>query len=115
MAAARAVRKTTGLDPRIKWPNDLMLRGRKAAGILAESAIAGEAVWYAVLGIGINVALDTQAYAEEIGPPAVSVNAGGGKRGPPGTAAPPVASRARFPVLASPSGRLSGTRVARPH
>ena len=82
VAAARAVRKTTGLDPRIKWPNDLMLRGRKAAGILAESAIAGEAVWYAVLGIGINVALDTQAYAEEIGPPAVSINAAAGKEVP---------------------------------
>lgn len=56
LAAARAVRKVAGLDTRIKWPNDLMLDGNKVAGILAESAIEGESVCYAVLGIGINVA-----------------------------------------------------------
>ena len=56
LAAARAVRKVAGLDPRIKWPNDLILEGNKAAGILAESAIEGESVCYAVLGIGLNVA-----------------------------------------------------------
>ena len=78
VAAARAVRKTTGLDARIKWPNDLMLGGRKAAGILAESAIAGNSVWYAVLGIGINVALDTES-AEEIAALATSINAAAGQ------------------------------------
>ena len=56
IAAARAVRKVAGLSPNIKWPNDLMLDGNKVAGILAESAIEGESVCYAVLGIGINVA-----------------------------------------------------------
>ena len=50
------MRKVADLDPRIKWPNDLMLEGNKVAGILAESAIEGESVCYAVLGIGINVA-----------------------------------------------------------
>ena len=59
LAAARTVRKVAGLDPRIKWPNDLMLGGRKAAGVLAESAVQGNRVCYAVLGIGINVALDS--------------------------------------------------------
>ncbi len=74
VAAARAIRKTTGLAPRIKWPNDLMLDGRKAAGILAESAIVGDSVCYAVLGIGINVALDVSE-SEEISAFATSVNA----------------------------------------
>ena len=78
VAAARAVRKTTGLAPRIKWPNDLMLDGRKAAGILAESAIVGDSVCYAVLGIGINVALDASE-TEEIAPFATSVNAAAGR------------------------------------
>ena len=67
LAAARAVRKITGLDPRIKWPNDLMLDGRKAAGILAESAIVGDSVCYAVLGIGVNIALNP-ADREQIAP-----------------------------------------------
>ena len=78
VAAARAVRKTTNLVPKIKWPNDLMLDGRKAAGILAESAIVGDSVCYAVLGIGINVALDTSG-TEEISAFATSVNAAAGR------------------------------------
>ena len=78
VAAARAVCKTTGLDPRIKWPNDLMLESRKAAGILAESAVVGDSVCYAVLGIGINVALDTSD-TEEISAFATSVNAAAGR------------------------------------
>ena len=78
VAVARAVRKTTGLTSDIKWPNDLMLDGRKAAGILAESAIIGDSVCYAVLGIGINVALDTSD-TEEISAFATSVNAVAGR------------------------------------
>ena len=77
MAAARAVRKVAGVHPRIKWPNDLLLDGRKAAGILAESAIVGDSVWYAVLGIGINVSLDV-SQSGEISSVATSVNAAAG-------------------------------------
>lgn len=43
--------------PRCKWPNDLMIRGRKAAGILAEASIDAAGICeFVVLGIGINVA-----------------------------------------------------------
>ena len=78
LAAARAVRKVAGLDPRIKWPNDLMLEGNKVAGILAESAIEGESVCYAVLGIGVNVAHYPDD-DEEIAGIATSVNWAAGK------------------------------------
>ena len=81
IAAARSVRKVTGLDVKIKWPNDLLIGGRKAAGILAESAILGNSVWYAVLGVGMNVSLDTQQI-EEISPFAISVNSAAGKEVP---------------------------------
>ena len=81
IAAARSVRKVTGLDVKIKWPNDLLIGGRKAAGILAESAIVGNSVWYAVLGVGMNVSLDTQQI-EEISPFAISVNSAAGKEVP---------------------------------
>lgn len=77
LAVARAVRKTTGLSPAIKWPNDVLLGGRKAAGILAESAIVGDSVCYAVLGLGINVALDPSE-SEEISAIATSVDAAAG-------------------------------------
>jgi BirA family biotin operon repressor/biotin-[acetyl-CoA-carboxylase] ligase len=81
IAAARAVRKITGLDVKIKWPNDLMIEGRKVAGILAESAIAGDSVWYAVLGVGMNVSLNTDQTVE-ISSFAVSVNAAAGREVP---------------------------------
>jgi BirA family transcriptional regulator, biotin operon repressor / biotin---[acetyl-CoA-carboxylase] ligase len=49
-ATATAVRALTGLDARLKWPNDVLIGGRKLAGILAEAT--GSAV---VMGIGLNV------------------------------------------------------------
>ena len=66
VATVRAIRTTTGSDPQIKWPNDVMLGGKKICGILVESVVQGDAVAFAVLGIGINVNLDTEAL-EDIG------------------------------------------------
>jgi BirA family transcriptional regulator, biotin operon repressor / biotin---[acetyl-CoA-carboxylase] ligase len=43
-----------GLDPRIKWPNDILLRGKKTAGILIESVWSGDDVDSLVIGMGIN-------------------------------------------------------------
>jgi BirA family biotin operon repressor/biotin-[acetyl-CoA-carboxylase] ligase len=56
---------------RLKWPNDVLHDGRKLAGILIESATAGTASW-AVIGIGINIALDRQTI-ERIGQPAAGI------------------------------------------
>jgi BirA family biotin operon repressor/biotin-[acetyl-CoA-carboxylase] ligase len=39
----------------IKWPNDVLVSGRKLCGILVESAIEGERLDYAVMGIGVNL------------------------------------------------------------
>jgi BirA family biotin operon repressor/biotin-[acetyl-CoA-carboxylase] ligase len=54
LAAALAVARTCGDDAQIKWPNDVLVDGRKVAGILAEGR--PQAGW-AVLGIGLNVAV----------------------------------------------------------
>ena len=50
-----AVEKETGLEPRVKWPNDLLLDGKKIAGILTELSADPDQVKYMVLGIGLNV------------------------------------------------------------
>ncbi len=55
LGAQEAVRAETGLDARLKWPNDLVVHDRKCAGILAEANIAGERVEYVVVGLGLNV------------------------------------------------------------
>lgn len=67
VAVARAIAHSSGLKPRIKWPNDILLDGKKVAGILVESAIAGNAVRYAIVGIGVNIALDPEEISELAG------------------------------------------------
>jgi BirA family biotin operon repressor/biotin-[acetyl-CoA-carboxylase] ligase len=78
VAVTRAIRKTTGLDPRIKWPNDVLVEGKKVAGILAESVVTGKVVSHAVVGIGINVGLDTEA-VKDIASFATALNAAAGR------------------------------------
>ncbi|MGD0556029.1 MAG: biotin--[acetyl-CoA-carboxylase] ligase [Streptosporangiaceae bacterium] len=62
IAAAAAIQKVSGLDPRLKWPNDVLIAGRKTAGILAEATGP-----FVVIGTGINVST-TQAELPPPGP-----------------------------------------------
>ena len=73
VAVARSIRQVAGLYPAIKWPNDITIDGRKVAGILAESALSGSRIEHAVVGIGVNVALDVSA-DPEISSSAASLN-----------------------------------------
>lgn len=55
VAVRDALAATAGVDARIKWPNDLLLAGRKVCGILLDAAAGGEGLRYVVVGIGLNV------------------------------------------------------------
>lgn len=57
VAAARGVREVTGLDVQIKWPNDLVIGGKKICGILTELGAEMERIHYLVIGVGINANL----------------------------------------------------------
>jgi len=67
LAAVEAIEAETGLVVGIKWPNDLVVpplptpHYRKLAGILTETAIAGDEILFAIVGMGINVNLDPAA------------------------------------------------------
>ena len=74
LAVCHAIEETTGLPPRIKWPNDVLLEGKKVCGVLLESELTGDAVQHALIGIGINVNLDVAAH-EEIRDVATSLRA----------------------------------------
>jgi BirA family transcriptional regulator, biotin operon repressor / biotin---[acetyl-CoA-carboxylase] ligase len=50
-----AIRAATGVQAHIKWPNDLVVGGRKVCGILAETASSGGTLQHVTLGFGINV------------------------------------------------------------
>ena len=64
LAVACAVEAVTGLKAQIKWPNDVLINGKKVCGILVESEVRGEAVGYAVVGIGVNVNLRVSDFPE---------------------------------------------------
>lgn len=75
LAAAVAVAETLRLDfdvaADIKWPNDVLASGRKICGILIESAIEGDRIQYAVMGIGVNIA--ERSFPDEIAHSATSL------------------------------------------
>ena len=79
LAVSRAVERTCGLTPTIKWPNDVRLGGRKVAGILVESVVRGGDAAYTVAGIGINVNFDTSS-SPEIASIATSIMVESGRR-----------------------------------
>jgi len=55
VASREAIEGQTGLPVRVRWPNDLLLAGRKVAGILTEAASGAQGILHVVAGIGINV------------------------------------------------------------
>jgi BirA family biotin operon repressor/biotin-[acetyl-CoA-carboxylase] ligase len=55
LAVQRGIEKTTGVKCQLKWPNDVLVNGKKVCGILLESKASVESVDYALVGIGINV------------------------------------------------------------
>jgi BirA family biotin operon repressor/biotin-[acetyl-CoA-carboxylase] ligase len=55
LAAAAAVAEVTGLAPDLRWPNDVLVAGKKCCGILTEMNAEATRVRYAVVGVGVNV------------------------------------------------------------
>ncbi len=55
LALAEACEAVAGVHVDVKWPNDLLIEGKKVAGILAESAIVGEDLDWVIVGMGLNV------------------------------------------------------------
>ena len=55
VACAEAIEIAAGFSPRLKWPNDVTVNGRKLAGILVESHVTGPTLDFAVIGVGLNV------------------------------------------------------------
>jgi BirA family biotin operon repressor/biotin-[acetyl-CoA-carboxylase] ligase len=54
LAVVRGIEKATGLKTRIRWPNDVMVGGKKVAGVIAESSFTGEGLSFVMVGIGVN-------------------------------------------------------------
>jgi len=72
-ALRRAIKITTGLTADIKWPNDLLIGGKKIAGILSEMSAEMDRVRHVVLGIGVDVNLDATGFSPELRQTATSL------------------------------------------
>lgn len=64
LAIALAIEEATGLSPSMKWPNDILLSGRKVSGILIETEFSGAEPRYALIGPGVNVNYDIDSDSE---------------------------------------------------
>jgi len=65
-ALRRAIQSQTGLKAAIKWPNDILVQGRKVAGILTELSAELDRVKYVILGIGVDVNLSPADFPAEL-------------------------------------------------
>ena len=64
LAICLAIEETVRLQPQIKWPNDVLISGRKVCGILIETEFSGAEPRYALLGPGINVNFEIDPASE---------------------------------------------------
>ncbi len=78
-ALARGIQRVTGLSPDIKWPNDLLLNGRKTAGILTEMSAEVDRVHYVILGIGLDVNQTAADFPVEVRSLATSLRLASGR------------------------------------
>ncbi len=76
-SAALALRRAAGADVRIKWPNDLVLHGKKLAGILTEATLSGSGVDHVVIGVGVNLRQTPSDFSPEVARTATSLEAEG--------------------------------------
>ena len=80
VAVASAIKKETGITAGIKWPNDLLVGGKKICGILTELSAEMERINYMVVGIGINVNQDETDFPEDLRESAASLKTESGRK-----------------------------------
>lgn len=66
VSVAQAIEKCTGVNVGIKWPNDILIQGKKAVGILTEMQADPDKINAVIMGIGINANQKQEHFDEEI-------------------------------------------------
>lgn len=73
VAITQAIQEVTNLTPEIKWPNDILINGKKVTGILTELQADMDIVHSIIIGIGVNVNQELSAFEESIQKTATSL------------------------------------------
>ena len=74
LAVVDAVRQETGIETRLKWPNDVVYGGAKLGGILAESTVVGGRADSCIVGLGLNVNLGPDRLPADLSLPVTSLS-----------------------------------------
>lgn len=73
VAVARAIELSTDLTPEIKWPNDLLISGKKVAGLLNEMSAETDGINFVILGIGVNLNMTADQFPDDLRHPSTSL------------------------------------------
>ncbi len=73
VAVAETLQQLYHLDAKVKWPNDLLVNGRKIAGLLNEMSAETEQIHFVILGVGVNLNMTAEQFPQELNYPATSV------------------------------------------
>jgi len=66
VAVVQAIEEMTNLSPQIKWPNDILINGKKVTGILTELQAEADRIFAIIIGVGINVNQKITDYPEAL-------------------------------------------------
>lgn len=80
VAVVRAIEEVTGLKPEIKWPNDILLEGKKCTGILTELQSDADGIQAMIIGIGLNVNQSLEDFEESVQGIATSLKMASGEK-----------------------------------
>jgi BirA family biotin operon repressor/biotin-[acetyl-CoA-carboxylase] ligase len=80
VAAATTITKAFGLEAGIKWPNDILIAGRKVCGLLTEMSAEQDRIRHVVVGVGIDVNMDPEALPPEVRALSTTLAAESGKK-----------------------------------
>lgn len=80
VAVVQAIEELTPLSPQIKWPNDILVNGKKVTGILTELQAEADRIISIIIGIGINVNQKLEDYPEDLQSIATSLSIESGQQ-----------------------------------
>ncbi len=66
VATAKVIARTIEANPEVKWPNDILIHGKKVAGILTEMDCQGNTLNFIILGIGVNINAPLKFFPREL-------------------------------------------------
>ncbi|MFD1738523.1 biotin--[acetyl-CoA-carboxylase] ligase [Bacillus salitolerans] len=74
VSVAQAIQEVTSIEPEIKWPNDILVRGKKTVGILTELQAEADRINSVIIGIGINVNQSNEDFPDDLKHKATSLS-----------------------------------------